>query len=249
MESPFKHIDHRPWPLRSGMWVMAQRWHDLLFAHWPVPVDAVRPLVPATLEIETFDGRAWVGVIPFRMTGVRLRGLPALPGVSAFPELNVRTYVRHGDRPGVWFFSLDAASAVAVTVARAWFALPYFRADMLTRHEDGGVYYSSARTHRDAPRGTFEARYAPVGAAARADKGTLDHFLTERYCLYAADPRGRVWRGDIHHRPWPLQPARAEFAHNTMADAAGLRLPDVEPVLHFARDQDVRIWRPVRVTN
>src|SRR5437867_5100192 len=119
---------HRPWPLPSRPWVTTMRWHDLLFLHWPVRPEIIRPLIPNGLELDTFDGAAWIGVVPFRMTGVRLRWLPPLPGISAFPELNVRTYVRVRDRPGVYFFSLDAGSRTAVAMARAWFHLPYFHA-------------------------------------------------------------------------------------------------------------------------
>ena len=124
---------HRPWPLPTGPWIMSQSWHDLLFAHWPIDASHLRPLIPAALEIDKFQGEAWIGVVPFRMSGVRLRATPALPTLSAFPELNVRTYVTHGGKPGVWFFSLDAANAIAVSVARAWFHLPYFNARMTLR--------------------------------------------------------------------------------------------------------------------
>ncbi len=240
--------DHRPWPLPKGSWALAMTWEDLLFAHWPVRVDALRPLVPPALELDTFDGSAWLGVVPFRMTGVRLRGLPAILGVSAFPELNVRTYVTAEGKPGVWFFSLDAASRVAVRTARAWFHLPYFDARMKSRREGEWVEYSSRRTHRGAPMADFAGRYGPVGGVFLSQKGSLEAFLTERYCLYAAKPAGssrkRIWRGEIHHAPWPLQPAEAEFESNTMTAPLGLRLPDTPPLLHFARRLDVLAWPP-----
>src|SRR4029079_10001655 len=142
---------HRPWPLSSAPWVMAQVWHDLLFMHWPMPVDRMHQRVPAPLELDTFEGRASLGIVPFRESGVRVRWTPPLPGLSAFPELNVRTYVRHGDRPGVLFFSLDAASALAVSAARTWFRLPYYRARMRCEPEGEGIRYSHDRTHTDAP--------------------------------------------------------------------------------------------------
>ena len=237
---------HRPWPLPRGPWVMAQVWHDLLFAHWPIPIDALRARVPKCLELDTFEGRAWLGIVPFRMTGVRLRLTPPLPGLSAFPELNVRTYVVHHDRPGVFFFSLDAASPLAVAAARAWFALPYYRGRMRCDPEGEGIRYAHERTHAGAPPARLEVRYAPVGPVFRARTGSLEHWLTERYCLYAV--RGeRAWRADIHHAPWPLQLATASFERNTMAGAHGLELPPEAPLLHFSRRQDVVVWNPVRV--
>ena len=206
------------------------------------------PTLPAGLALDTRDGAAWLGVVPFRMSGVRLRGLPALPGARAFPELNVRTYVVAGGRPGVWFHSLDAANPLAVAVARAWFHLPYVRAEMRCEAAGDGVVYASRRTHRGAPPASFRARYGPTSAPRRARPGSLEHWLTERYCLYAASPRGLL-RGEIHHAPWPLQDARAEITEQTVAAAAGVDLaaPCAPPVLHFARRLDVVCWAPVRV--
>lgn len=228
---------------------MAQTWHELLFAHWPMPEDVLRAHVPADFEIDTFDGAAWIGVVPFRMSGVRVRGMPGLPGITAFPELNVRTYVRIGDRPGVWFLSLDAASAPAVAIARAWFHLPYFRARMRCESRGESVEYDSVRTHTDAPPATWRGSYTPTGPVALARRGTLEHWLTERYCLYARSGNGRVMRGEIHHDPWPLQPASARVELDTMALAHGISLQGSEPHLLFARRLDVRIWAPYRVRN
>jgi hypothetical protein len=216
---------------------MAQRWHDLLFAHWPLPVQALRPLLPPALPIDTFDGVAWLGIVPFRMSGVRARWLPPLPGLSAFPELNVRTYATLDDRPGVWFLSLDAASRLAVWTARRLFRLPYVHARMACRRRDGWVRYDSRR-----PGGVFQGAYRARGAAAPSAPGSLGHFLTERYCLYAADGRGRLYRGEIDHPPWRLAPAELVAEVNTMAEAHGLRLPPAPPLLHLAEDQRVRIW-------
>jgi uncharacterized protein YqjF (DUF2071 family) len=227
---------------------MAQTWHDLLFAHWPVDLAALRRLLPPQLQIDTCEGQAWLGVVPFRMTGVRLRGTPALPWLSAFPELNVRTYVTCGGKPGVWFFSLDAGNSLAVAIARVWFHLPYFRARMSCVEADGWIHYQSERTHRGAPAGLLAGQYRPVGEVFSARHGTLGHFLTERYCLYTADAHGRIIRGEIHHPPWALQVAEAEFTVNTMSEAAGVALPARKPLLHFSRRQDVVVWRPERLT-
>jgi uncharacterized protein YqjF (DUF2071 family) len=243
MNSLLKITGHRPWPLPQGPWIMAQSWHDLLFAHWPVPSDNLRSLIPAALEIDTFAGQAWIAVVPFRMSGVRLRGTPALPALSAFPELNVRTYVVHDGKPGVWFFSLDAGNALAVAIARAWFHLPYFRASMQCRPEGEFLAYQSKRTHRAAPPAALLCRYGATGEAFQPRPGTVEHFLTERYCLYAASQQ-KLIRGEIHHPPWSLQVADAEFVVNTMAVAAGVDLPATKPLLHFARRQHIVAWPP-----
>lgn len=240
-------IAHRPWPLPRGPWVMRQTWHDLLFAHWPMPVAEMRAAVPRALELDTYEGRAWLGVVPFRMSGVRPRWTPSLPCLSAFPELNVRTYVTSGGRPGVHFFSLEARNPLAVAIARAWFHLPYFRARMSCEPDGEKIRYASVRTHRGAPPAELAGSYRPRGKGFRARPGTLEHWLTERYCLYASLADGRAWRADIHHLPWALQDAEAAFERNTMARAHGLGLPDGPPLLHFSRRQEVLVWNPVRI--
>lgn len=237
---------HRPWPLPAGRWIMEQKWHDLLFAHWPVPMKLLRPWIPKQLEIDTFDSQAWLAVVPFRMSGVRLRGIPALPWLSAFPELNVRTYVTCGGKPGVWFFSLDAGNPIAVAVARSWFHLPYYRARMRCSEGDGRIEYASRRTHSGAAAAALQVRYRPLGPLFHPGSGPLEHFLTERYCLYALDGQSRLFRGEIHHPPWPLQRAEAEFESNTMAEALGIAL-ESDPLLHFARRQHVVVWPPKKI--
>ncbi len=234
----------------AGPWVMKQVWHELLFAHWAVPAEELRRLIPAGLELDTFDGRAYLGVVPFRMTGVRLRWMPALPWFSAFPELNVRTYVTRDSKPGVWFFSLDAARLAAVTTARLAH-LPYFHARMRVRCSSGpdqvrhtAVDYESARVHRSAPAAHFSARYRATGEVVRATPGSLDHWLTERYCLYAANAAQRLYRLEIHHAPWPLQPAAAQIQTNTMTQPIGIAL-EGQPLLHYAHRLEAWFW-PMR---
>jgi uncharacterized protein YqjF (DUF2071 family) len=232
----------RPWAVPSSPWIMWQKWHDLLFMHWPVAASQLRDKIPAGLEIETYDGSAWVGVVPFRMTGVRARWMPPVPGTSAFAELNVRTYVTANSKPGVWFFSLDAASTLAVAAARRWFHLPYFRAQFsVSTTEDGAIDYRSRRTHRGAPAADLRVSYKASGEVFHARPGSIEYFFAERYCLYAFDGR-RVFRGDIDHEPWPLQPADAQIRINTMAAASAIALPNQKPLLHFARYQNVKIW-------
>jgi uncharacterized protein YqjF (DUF2071 family) len=228
-------------------WIMTQTWHDLLFAHWPVEVDLLRSLVPRGFEVDTFDHQAWVGVVPFHMSNVSPRGIPALPWVSAFPELNVRTYVKVHGTPGVYFFSLDAGNPVAVGAARTLFHLPYFSATMAVREQEGFVHYTSRRTSEGAPAAEFAARYRPIGPAAPPALGTLEYFLTERYCLFNVDATFHATRVDIHHPPWPLQAAEAEVTVNTMASAAQIRLPSMAPLVHFAKRQDMVAWMIQRV--
>jgi len=246
MSAVLQEVAHRPWPLPAGPWIMAQSWHDLLFTHWPVEAALLRPLLPPQLQIDTFEACAWLAVVPFRMTGVRLRGTPSVPWLSAFPELNVRTYVTCGGKPGVWFFSLDASNSLAVVIARAWFHLPYFRARMTCAEHEGWIHYASERTHRGAPAASLKGRYRPVGRVFCPQPGTLEHFLTERYCLYTTNARAQIIRGEIHHPPWPLQPAEAEFARNSMTQSLSIALTP-HPLLHFARRQDVLVWPPRKI--
>lgn len=236
---------HRPYPRPQGRWALSMRWRDLLFMHWPVDYEALRPLIPPALSLDTFDGGAWLGVVPFSMSGVRPRYAPSVPRVSSFPELNLRTYVTAGGKPGIWFFSLDAHNPLAVRLARATFHLPYFDAEMYCRgQDDGSIHYRSLRTHRRAAGARFAGSYRPTAAPVEA--GDLERFLTARYCLYAADSAGRLLRGEIHHDDWTLQPAEAEIEKLDMTRQIGLDLPDAEPLLHFSRSLDVVAWPPQR---
>ena len=225
---------------------MVQRWHDLLFAHWRCPITDLRPLIPQPLEIDTYDGDAWIAVVPFYMTGVRMRAAPPLPTANAFQELNVRTYVKLDGRPGVWFFSLDCESSLAVIGGRVGAHLPYFRASMRMNNGSNGIVYDSRRWSLAGPPAAFSATYRGTGSEFNAPPGSLDHFLTERYCLYSSDGK-RIWRGDIVHPQWSLQLGQAHIDTNSMLGAAGVRAIAHEPLLHFSAFQDVRLWWPVRV--
>ena len=232
----------------SRPWVMAMRWHDLLFLHWPIRPEIVRPLIPRGLELDIFEGSAWIGVVPFRMTGVRPRYLPSFAGL-AFPELNVRTYVWSPGRSGVWFFSLDATNRLAVRAARASYGLPYYDARMNVRSKRGTVQYHSMRVDKKSPPAEFHASYKPTGPVFRAAPETLDRWLTDRFCLYAVDRSGRLYYRDIHHLPWPLQTAEVDIRVNTMTNPLGVSLPDTQPLAHFARYLEVIAWRAVPVSN
>jgi uncharacterized protein YqjF (DUF2071 family) len=248
-EKILSRTEHRPYPVPTSPWALFMSWHDLLFMHWPVDESELRPLVPHALGLDTFDGSAWLGITPFYMSGVRPRFLPSVPPLSNFPELNVRTYVTAEDKPGIWFFSLDAGNAVAVRLARATFSLPYFDAQMSYRARDGDVSYRSVRTHRGAPEARFAGRYRPVGEPFNSRPGTLEHFLTERYCLYSVGGRGKVYRGDIHHHPWPLQQAEADVESLAMTEQIGVTLPETQSLLHFSRRLDTLAWAPRRIAS
>ncbi len=224
---------------------MTQTWNDLLFAHWTIDSLLLRRHLPEVFPLDLFDGRAWVGVVPFQMTNVAPRGVPSLPWVSEFPELNVRTYVTVDGKPGVFFFSLDAGSQVAVAAARAWLNLPYHFASMEVHREGDAIRYRSARPDDSGAR--FEATYEPDGPAFTPADGTLEYFLTERYCLYQLDRSGAPYRLNIHHPPWPLQRAQATIAANTMLSVHGLTPLDEPPLLHFSRRQDMVAWGPERL--
>jgi hypothetical protein len=240
--------DHRPFPMPSVRpWVMAQSWQRLLFAHWRIAPQTLRPLIPAELEIDTFDGSAWIAVVPFQMAHVRARMLPEIPGTATFPELNVRTYVRHRGIAGVWFLSLDAANLLAVKVARALFHLLYYHARMSIAQQGDAIHYRSERFHVHGSAASFQAEYRPTGAVQTFAADSLEHWLTERYVLFAADRQQRLFRGDIQHRIWSLQPAEAHIQQNRMALAAGIELPDTPPHLLYADRIDVLTWFVQRV--
>lgn len=244
--SPKQLLDetqHRPFPLpQNQSWVMAQSWQKLLFAHYKVDINIIRPMIPSELEIDAYDGEVWISIVPFLMNYVHLRGLPPFPTTGKFPELNVRTYVKHGDKAGVWFFSLDAASILAVTVARLTFNLPYYYAKMSIETKQTKIRYKSHRKHPNASPAHFDALYEPTAPVQDYDSSSLDRWLTDRYVLYSANRQGKLFIGHITHLPWQLQPASVVFAQNTLSDALGISLLDTNPLLHYVEHIDVIAW-------
>lgn len=232
---------HRPWPLPRAPWIMTQRWNDLLFAHWPVPAEEIDPLLPEGLAVDVCDGSAWVGVVPFWIDRLRMRGIPPIPGANHFPELNLRTYVRerNSNRAGVYFFSLDAANPMAVAGARTFFRLPYYWAKMhIEDRENREFHYESERLLTRRPV-RFRATYRSLGKPS--NKGYIERFLTERYALYTR--RGEILhRANIHHLPWPLEEAEAEIEVNELPQAHGIHLPESRPLLHYSRELVVYVW-------
>jgi uncharacterized protein len=237
-----EELGHRPWPLPEGSWLQGQTWCDLLFAHWRVPPEQLRRVMPPTLPLHLHDdGSARLGITPFVVKGVRPRGTPPLPWISHFPELNVRTYVELDGKPGIYFFSLDAARRAAVVAARRMYRLPYFHARMRADKVEERIDYECERIDASGAPAAFRGRYEPSGEI------THDHlarWLAERYCAYITDESGRPHRIDIHHPPWPLQPAEGELEAQGMADQIGVELKG-EPLLHFSARQDTLIW-PLR---
>jgi len=233
--------EHRPIAMPSGAWSNQQTWHDLLFAHWPLSPETMRPLVPKELDLDLRDGNAYVAIAPFWMSGIRGRMAPPIPGLRKFCELNVRTYVRYRDVPGVYFFSLDAGSLPAVWSARGLYHLPYFHAAMSSKELGGNIHYFS---HRHQTAAELRGHYRPIAPVQLRAQGSMEHWLTERYCLYTVANQ-YVYRCDIQHRRWPLQAAELELQSTTMALAAGIQLPDTNPLLHYAHKQEVLTW-PLR---
>jgi uncharacterized protein YqjF (DUF2071 family) len=230
----------------SSGWIMHQRWHDLLFAHWPVDVEGLRRAVPEPLELDLYAGQPWLGIVAFRLSGVKLRGLPEIPLVSHFTEINVRTYVRYGGQRGVYFLSLDADNPLAIAIARPWFRLNYRRARIVAvRRDAGGTRFVSSSSGHSSGAPGFSAAYIPTGPAFTPERGSLSRWLTERYSYFAVGRRGQVWRCDVWHAPWELRKAEAEIEANTLSASHGIELPDCEPLLHYAEQMDARIW-PLR---
>ena len=234
---------HRSWSLPGLPWTMKQTWNDLLFAHYPIKMEVLRKLVPDVLPLDSFDGMGWIGVVPFHMTDIRLRGMPPIPGTDRFPELNVRTYVTVDGKPGVYFFSLDATNLLAVKTAQTVYYLPYKHAEMSVNRSGDVIDYKSKRKNGNH---TFECTYKPISEPYFAEKGSFDEWLTERYCLYTLNKNGIPLRCDILHRPWPLQHAEAEIKVNTMLTKQGISVENDKPILHFAKKLEVRMWPLVR---
>jgi uncharacterized protein YqjF (DUF2071 family) len=235
-----EHVAHRPFPLPDEPWVIRQSWSKLLFAHWPVKPEQLRPLIPESLEIDTYENQAFVAVVPFAMRRVYPRLAFEVPWLSNFLELNIRTYVKKDGIAGVYFFSLDCSNPVAVWVARNNYHLPYYNARMDQAEENGWIAYESRRQNSAS---LFRAIYRPTGELLQLSPSSLDAFLTERYCLYTTDELGHAHRAVIHHMIWPLRAAEAEIATDTLSEEQlGFRLPQTKPLLHYCDNIDTVNW-------
>lgn len=236
MHPALKRIHHRPWPLPSQQWTWQQHWLDLASIHYEVDAEDLEARLPAGLSVDLFDGKAWVGLIPFRMAGVTRRQLPDMGPFSTFPELNLRTYVEVEGKPGVWFFSLDADSLPMVGGGRLLYRLPYFWAGMNHEWKDGWCCFESKRHFG---RAAFKARYRPNGQVFQARAGSFAYWSSERYCLYSKSAGNRISRVEVHHAPWPLQPAEVEIEHSNILESAGFEVLSPHPLCLFSRGVEV----------
>jgi uncharacterized protein YqjF (DUF2071 family) len=221
--------------------LLSMRWADVLFAHWPVSPERVAATLPDGLDVDTYDGDAYLGVVGFRMESIRPRGAPI---GRSLPELNLRTYVRADDGPGVYFYNLDADDRIGVSLARGLFRLPYYRAAMqVDDRDDGACRFRSRRTHRGAPSARFDASYRPTGEAEPIEPGSLDAFLTERYRFYTESDGGRLYRGEIEHPPWELSGATLTIRENALFEANGFDRPEGDPHVRYSPGLDVTAGR------
>lgn len=241
MKEELQITGHRPFPLPDKPWVMEQIWNDVLFAHWPVPAEIMEKHIPSQLTLDTFNGQAWIGIVPFWISRMRVRGLPPLPMMKTMNELNVRTYVEYGGRKGVYFFSLDADNLLAVTGARMLYFLPYMNAKMQVDQSEGVINYKSRRKNTHQKRGQFIAHYKPESSPFNSQPGSLDEWLTERYCLWVTKSK-KVYRGDIHHTKWQLHKASVSIRENTMASFLPDRYLMGEPILHYSPQKHAYFW-------
>jgi uncharacterized protein len=236
-----KQTEHRPYPLSTKPWVMTQTWNRLLFAHWPVPATLLKKYIPSAFTLDTYDGVAWISVVPFEISHLRIRRLPAIPYTTCFSEINVRTYIIKDNKPGVLFFSLDATNPFVVAAARRFFFLPYYNANIQLEKEQDWLQYTSLRTHKNADSARFSAKYRPSSPIFYASKGSLEDWLTARYCLYTFN-KDQLYRGEIHHAPWPLQQAEVEIFDNTMHPLLHSNILQTKPVLHYTHRIKTLLW-------
>jgi uncharacterized protein len=237
--------DHRPYPLPKGSWRWRQSWNDLLFVHYPCPVEKLRNLVPKSLTIQEFEGICWIGIIPLKMERVMMRPLPDIPYISNFLELNVRVYVEYEGKPGVYFLSLDASNPLAVWGGKNLFHLPYKHADIEFKKENNtNIFHSKRKEGED--QSEFSLSYYPTSDIFEAKPNTLEYFFTERYCLYTLTPHG-VYRGNIHHLPWPHQEAKAKIFSNSILNNFQIPIPSSEPHILYSKGVDAILWNLEKV--
>lgn len=237
------NTEHRECPLPHGPWVMTQKWDHLLFMHLPVSKEVMKKQIPEDLEVDTFDGEAWITIIPFKISDMRLRKMPPIPFLRSFLELNVRTYVRRNGLPGVYFFSLDADKLLAVLGARIA-TLPYFYAKMKMKKRADTFHYSTTR--RGSSDAFFKGSYHPISESYFPEKGSLTYWLLERYYLWSYKG-GALFRGDIHHSQWEIHDAEAAIMKQDMIPFLPENVHE-KPLLHYASSKRVLFW-PIKKVN
>jgi len=234
-------------PNQKRKWIMTQTWEHLLFANWPVPADAIRRLIPEELEVDTYDGQAWISVIPFLMSGIRLRVCPVIPYTSTFTEINVRTYVKSKTQAGVFFLTLDASNPLVTRIAKAWYRLPYYHAKMSFQQQREQIEFRSSRM--GFVPADFYGRYRPVDKCFHPREGTIEHWLTERYIHYCkCAATSQVFHGEVFHQPWKLQEAKAEIDINTMTQNLNITLSNQPTLVYYSRGVEALIWPSKRLT-
>ncbi|WNS76922.1 DUF2071 domain-containing protein [Bacillus sp. DTU_2020_1000418_1_SI_GHA_SEK_038] len=233
---------HRPYPIPSDYWIMRQAWRNLLFIHWPISLEKVRQFVHPSLHIDTFDGDAWLGIIIFEMEGIYPRGFPSISIIPPFAEINVRTYVHYNGKPGIYFMSLDVGDLASLTIAKRWLHLPYKHSHISIQKIGKAFYYDSIRVKQTNPQIICKGSYSPVKDIFFPIEGTLDHWLTERYCFFSSNKRDNLYCCEIHHDPWPLQQAEAIIKKNTLFTPFQIDISDIQPIFHFSKGVDSLIW-------
>lgn len=245
MKKIYDMDDHRI-SVPNERWIMIQTWKNLLFAHYPVPKSVLRPLLPSCFELDTYDSTAWISIVPFQMSTIHIHGLSKLPLSPTFDEINVRTYVNFGGKPGVYFFSLDANNKLAVFLANMSYNLPYMDAKIQFSKDDETVKFHSERTDSRVEKGVFSATYSPIGDVFTSIPGSLDYWLTERYVFFVIKKK-KIYEGNIYHQHWPLQHAKATIKTNTVARCVGIRIENSPAILHYCEKLDILAWIPKKV--
>ncbi|MFD1707513.1 YqjF family protein [Siminovitchia sediminis] len=231
--------DHRPYPLPSKRWIMRQVWNNVLFLHWPVPPERLRPFIPSALEIDMYERTAWIGIVAFQMKGIYFRGLQSISVVPPFAEMNVRTYVTNNGKPGVFFMTLDVNDWASLNIAKRWYRLPYSPAAITILKSGETFYYKNNRKRSSAE---FYGNCTPVPGEYFPEEGTLDHWLTERYCFYTTDNKYNIYCGEIHHLPWPLQKAEITIDRNTLFSQFHLDLSHLQPIANYSKGVESFMW-------
>jgi uncharacterized protein YqjF (DUF2071 family) len=243
-EQILAQIDKLLHPHVTLPWVLFMTWRDLLFASWRVPPEIVRAKVPPELDLDTFDGSAWVTLVPMHVTGMHYRDVPPIPGMVTLRELNFRTYVKRNGKGGVYFLSIECPAIVSDWMALHLFKVPYLKAQIVMANDGVTYHYASERTQSDMPPAAFFGTFSPSGETASPAPGSLESFLVERFCLFFVKD-GKVYRGDIHHEAWKLQSAELNIGYNTIAKAAGFDLAEKPDHIAFSPATDTLVWLPV----
>ncbi|MFA4133034.1 MULTISPECIES: YqjF family protein [unclassified Brevibacillus] len=233
-------------PAQYNGWTMTQTWEHLLFLHWAISPASIKALIPAGLELDTYDGKAWISIIPFLLSGVRLRRMPSVPFTTTFPEINVRTYVKAKGKTGVYFLSLDTSNPLVIKIAKFWYRLPYYRAQMAFHRQADRIDFTSRRLSGLSQTPSFKGSYQPLSDKFFAKEGTLVHWLTERYTLFCrCDRTKQLMFADVVHEPWQLQETAFHIRENVMTENLSISLTDTPHLALYARGVQSLIW-PIR---